>query len=107
AGTMGGGIAWLMADNGMAPLMKDLNPDGLALGLKQSSKNFAEALKRRKITPEQFERKQRSITCQLDNSGFEKVDLVIEAVVENMDVKKKVFADIEKYVGADAILTSN
>lgn len=107
AGTMGGGIAWLMADNGMAPIMKDLNPDGLALGLKQSSKNFAEALKRRKMTPEQFERKQRSITCQLDNSGFEKVDLLIEAVVENMDVKKKVFADTEKYVRADAILTSN
>lgn len=107
AGTMGGGIAWLMADNGMAPIMKDLNPDGLALGLKQSSKNFGEALKRRKLSQDDFERKQRSIMPQLDNSGFKQVDLLIEAVVENMEIKKKVFADTEKYVREDAVLTSN
>lgn len=107
AGTMGGGIAWLMADNGMLPLMKDLTTEALNLGLKQSSQNFAGALKRKKISLDDFERKQRSITAQLDFSGFIKTDLVIEAVVENMEVKKKVFAEVEKYVTDDCLLTSN
>jgi 3-hydroxyacyl-CoA dehydrogenase/enoyl-CoA hydratase/3-hydroxybutyryl-CoA epimerase len=107
AGTMGGGIAWLMADAGMQPIMKDLTTDALNLGLKQSSKNFQGALKRKKISPDEFERKQRSITAQLDYSGFKKIDLVIEAVVENMDIKKKVFAETEKYVSKECLLTSN
>ncbi len=107
AGTMGGGIAWLMADAGMQPIMKDLTTDALNLGLKQSSQNFSGALKRKKINADEFERKQRSITAQLDYSGFIKTDLVIEAVVENMDIKKKVFAETEKHVSRDCLLTSN
>lgn len=107
AGTMGGGIAWLMADANMHPIMKDLTTDALNLGLKQSSQNFSGALKRKKISADEFERKQRSITPQLDYSGFKKVDLVIEAVVENMDIKKKVFAETEKYVTRECLLTSN
>lgn len=107
AGTMGGGIAWLMAEAGMHPIMKDLSVDALNLGLKQSSQNFAGALKRKKITADDFERKQRSITAQLDYSGFKKVDLLVEAVVENMDIKKKVFAEVEKQVTRNCILTSN
>lgn len=107
AGTMGGGIAWLMADMGMSPIMKDLSVEGLNLGLKQSSLNFSGALKKKRITKEEFERKQRSIQAQLDYSGFKKVDLVIEAVVENMNVKKAVFAETEKQVRPDTLLTSN
>lgn len=107
AGTMGGGIAWLMADAGMQPIMKDLTTDALNLGLKQSSQNFSGALKRKKINRDEFERKQRSITAQLDYSGFKKIDLVIEAVVENMDIKKKVFAETEKNVSRECLLTSN
>ena len=107
AGTMGGGIAWLMAEANMLPIMKDLSTDALNLGLKQSSQNFSGALKRKKMSADEFERKQRSITPQLDYSGFKKVDLVIEAVVENMDIKKKVFAETEKYVTTDCLLTSN
>ena len=107
AGTMGGGIAWLMADHNMAPIMKDLNPAGLELGLKQAAKNFGEALKRRKLSYDDFERKQRSIMPQLDNAGFKRVDLVIEAVVEKMEIKKQVFSDIENYVSDETLLTSN
>lgn len=107
AGTMGGGIAWLMAEAGMHPIMKDLSVDALNLGLKQSSQNFAGALKRKKITADEFERRQRSITAQLDYSGFRKVDLLVEAVVENMDIKKKVFSEVEKEVSRNCLLTSN
>lgn len=106
-GTMGGGIAWLMANSGQTPFLKDINQEGLELGLKQASSVFLKAKKRRKISDDDFERKQRSIKPTLNFDGFKSVDLVIEAVVENMDVKKKVFAEIEKEVTADCLLTSN
>lgn len=107
AGTMGGGIAWLMSDMGMAPLMKDLTANALELGLKQSSDNFMGQVKRKKMTFEEFERKQRSISVQTDFNGFNRIDLVIEAVVENMDIKKKVFSEVENYVKPETLLTSN
>ncbi len=107
AGTMGGGIAWLFAQNNQAPLMKDMNVAGLELGLKQSAKNFSALLKRKKISQDDFERKQRSIVPTLDFRGMEAVDLVIEAIVENMDIKKKAFAELEKHVQKDCLLTSN
>ena len=107
AGTMGGGIAWLFADNGQKPYMKDLAPEGLELGLKQSSENFKKALKRKKISQYEFERRQRSITPTLSYDGFKKVDLVVEAVVEKMAVKKAVFTDLENHVNSNCLLTSN
>ena len=107
AGTMGGGIAWMMADMHMSPIMKDLNYEALELGLKQSSLNFMGAVKRRKMTRDEFEKKQRSISAQLDFRGFNRTDLVIEAVVENMDIKKKVFAELETKVSKDCLITSN
>jgi len=107
AGTMGGGIAWLMAQNNMSPIMKDLNTSALELGFKQSSKNFQGALKRKKISVEKFNKLQRSIRGQTDFTGFNKVDLVIEAIVENMELKKSVFSDLEKHVNDSCLITSN
>lgn len=106
-GTMGGGIAWLMASNGQAPILKDINNEGLELGLKQSASIFSKALQRRKLTEDEFERAQRSIKPTLNFNGFKKVDLVIEAVVENMEIKKKVFSELESHVSKNTILTSN
>ncbi len=107
AGVMGGGIAWLFAQNNQAPIMKDITPVALELGLKQASTNFSGAVKRRRMTPDEFQRKMRSIEPTTNFEGFKSVDLVVEAVVENMDVKKKVFAELEGYVRKDTILTSN
>ncbi len=106
-GTMGGGIAWLMANSGQSPMLKDIATAGLELGLKQSSEIFVKAKQRKRLTQDDFERKQRSIQPTLSYDGFKKVDLLIEAVVENMDVKKKVFSDVEKYVTDECLLTSN
>jgi 3-hydroxyacyl-CoA dehydrogenase/enoyl-CoA hydratase/3-hydroxybutyryl-CoA epimerase len=106
-GTMGGGIACLMADAGQAPLLKDIGSEGLVLGLKQSSTVFSSALKRRKITHDDFERKQRSIKPTLNYNGFQRSELVVEAVVENMNVKKAVFTEVEKHVSDQCILASN
>jgi 3-hydroxyacyl-CoA dehydrogenase/enoyl-CoA hydratase/3-hydroxybutyryl-CoA epimerase len=107
AGTMGGGIAWLMANSGMAPIMKDLTPEALELGFKQSSANFMGAVKRKKMTHDDFVRKQRSIQGQIGYEGFPRVDLVIEAIVENMNIKKSVFSELEGEVRDDCLITSN
>jgi len=87
--------------------MKDINREGLELGLKQASRNFSGALKRKKMTRDEFERKQRSITAQTDFNGFKNADLIIEAIVENLDIKKKVFGELENYVRPDCVITSN
>lgn len=107
AGVMGGGIAWLFAQNNQAPLMKDITPAALELGLKQASQNFSAALKRKRMTQDDFNRKMRSIEPTLNFDAFKSADLVVEAVVENMDIKKKVFAEIEGYVRSDCLLTTN
>ena len=104
---MGGGIAWLMANNEMNTLMKDLNVEALELGFKQSSSNFRQALKRRRITKDQFQKKQRLIQGQTNYDGFKSVDLVIEAIIENMDIKKQVFSEMEKHVSDSCLITSN
>lgn len=107
AGTMGGGIAWLFAKNNQAPIMKDVSEQGLKLGLKQASSVFRKAVKRRRMSEDDFQRAQRSIEPTLNYNGFKSVDLLVEAVVENMEVKKKVFAEVEKEVSEDCLLTSN
>ena len=107
AGTMGGGIAWLLAKNGQAPIMKDVSVAGLELGLKQASSVFRAAVKKRRMSEDEFQRAQRSILPTLNYDGFNSADLVVEAVVENMDLKKKVFAEVEKHVGRDCLITSN
>lgn len=107
AGVMGGGIAWLFANANQAPIMKDITPAALELGLKQASQNFSGALKKRKMTEDDFNRKMRSIEPTMNFEGSKSTDLVVEAVVENMDLKKKVFAELETYVRPDTLLTSN
>lgn len=107
AGVMGGGIAWLFAYNSQAPIMKDINQAGLELGLKQASQNFSSALKKRRLSEDDFNRKMRSITPTTTYDGFMGVDLLVEAVVENMDVKKKIFAEVETKVKADCLITTN
>lgn len=107
AGVMGGGIAWLFANSDQAPIMKDLAQPALELGLKQASGNFSSALKKKKMNEDDFNRKMRSITPTTTYDGFKGVDLVVEAVVENMDVKKKVFAELETKVRPDCLITSN
>jgi 3-hydroxyacyl-CoA dehydrogenase/enoyl-CoA hydratase/3-hydroxybutyryl-CoA epimerase len=107
AGVMGGGIAWLFAQNDQAPLMKDLSQEALELGLKQASQNFSSALKRKRMSPDEFNRKMRSIEPTLSFEGMRSADLLVEAVVENMEIKKKVLSDIEGYVRSDCLMTSN
>jgi 3-hydroxyacyl-CoA dehydrogenase / enoyl-CoA hydratase / 3-hydroxybutyryl-CoA epimerase len=107
AGVMGGGIAWAFANKDIPVRMKDLNWDAVGLGLQQAGENFGFALKKKRMTKNQFMGKMASISGSLDFSGFKTLDVVVEAVVENMDVKKKVLQEWENHVSDSCIFASN
>ncbi|MES1242280.1 MAG: 3-hydroxyacyl-CoA dehydrogenase NAD-binding domain-containing protein [Acidobacteriota bacterium] len=108
AGTMGGGIAQLAANETDVPVrMKDINADALALGMTHASGLFDRQVKRYRLTAPEARRKMALLHPTLDYSGFARVDLVIEAVVERMDIKQQVFADTAAQVPEDCVLASN
>jgi 3-hydroxyacyl-CoA dehydrogenase/enoyl-CoA hydratase/3-hydroxybutyryl-CoA epimerase len=107
AGVMGGGIAWLLAENHLAPIMKDVKAESLELGLKQAAANFKAQLKRKKINEDEFDRKVRSITPTLQDELIGCADFVIEAVVEDLAVKQKVLTHVEGLLAPSALLTTN
>jgi 3-hydroxyacyl-CoA dehydrogenase/enoyl-CoA hydratase/3-hydroxybutyryl-CoA epimerase/enoyl-CoA isomerase len=107
AGIMGGGVAYQSVSKGTPILMKDITDDALDLGLNEASKLLNKQVKRKKVTPEQMGQTLNMITPTLSYGDFNKVDLVVEAVVENIKVKKSVLAELEDNVEADTILSSN
>jgi len=107
AGIMGGGIAQLLSDRGVWARLKDINQDAIAKGLKAAYDVYAQAMKRKKARPYEVAAKMGMISGTVDYSGFADVDIAIEAVVENMDIKKKVFAEVSGVLSSKAILASN
>lgn len=107
AGVMGGGIAQLVSSGNIPVRLKDVSHDALRLGLKSSAAVYKKAVERRKYNRAEAMTLQGLILPTLDYSGFKTCDIVIEAVVENMDIKKKVFAELDKVTRPDAILASN
>ncbi len=107
AGVMGGGIAWLLSQRGLSVRMKDISWDAIAQGYAQANHYFSQLSKHRRIKRKQIERAMNRIGGSIDYSGFSRVDLVVEAVVEDMEVKKRVLAETESYIADSALLCSN
>lgn len=107
AGIMGGGVAYQSASKGVPILMKDINDKALQLGLDEATKLLNGQLKRGKMDAQQMAKVLTQITPTLSYGDFDRVDLVVEAVVENAKIKASVLADVEKAVSPDTILTSN
>jgi 3-hydroxyacyl-CoA dehydrogenase / enoyl-CoA hydratase / 3-hydroxybutyryl-CoA epimerase len=108
AGVMGGGIAQIVADKTDADVrMRDINWQAIAGGLKAAAKVWKKKVDRRRMTRGEMQRKLARITSTTDWSGFHRADLVIEAVVENLDIKRKVLAEFEGLAKPDAIFASN
>ena len=107
AGTMGGGIAMACVNAGIPVLLKDSEQAALDGGMAKVRKNYEASVQRGRFTAESAAERIAKIHPQLDYSGFESVDLVIEAVFENMQLKKKVFADLAKIAKRQAVLASN
>jgi 3-hydroxyacyl-CoA dehydrogenase / enoyl-CoA hydratase / 3-hydroxybutyryl-CoA epimerase len=108
AGVMGGGIAQIIADKTEADVrMRDINWKALAGGMKAASKVWRKKLERRRMTRGEMQRKLARITTTTDWTGYQHSDVVIEAVVENLDVKRKVLAEFEGVAKDGAIFASN
>ncbi len=107
AGIMGGGVAYQSASKGTPILMKDINEPALQLGLDEATKLLSGQLKRGRIDTNKMAKTLTQITPTLSYGDFNRADLVVEAVIENVTVKKAVLAEAEKALKDDAILTSN
>jgi 3-hydroxyacyl-CoA dehydrogenase/enoyl-CoA hydratase/3-hydroxybutyryl-CoA epimerase/enoyl-CoA isomerase len=107
AGIMGGGIAYASALVGTTILMKDIAQRQLDLGLEEVDQLLARQVSAGRLTVEASRTVRSRITPQLDYLGFAQVDLVIEAVVENLGVKHAVLAEVEQAVAADSIVATN
>ena len=107
AGIMGGGVAYQSASKGTPILMKDINQPAIDLGLNEATTLLGKQLKRKKIDPATLAQTLNIIQPTLSYGDFDQVDLVVEAVVENINVKKSVLAEVETKVKPGTILTSN
>ncbi|GAB2637725.1 3-hydroxyacyl-CoA dehydrogenase NAD-binding domain-containing protein [Gordonia jinhuaensis] len=107
AGMMGAAIAYVSAKAGIEVVLKDIDLDAAKRGKGYSEKLEAKALARGKTTQEKSDALLARITPTIDPQDFKGVDLVIEAAFESVEVKHKVFQEIEDIVEPDAILGSN
>ena len=107
AGIMGGGIAYQSAWKGVPVIMKDISDKSLTLGMTEAGKLLNKQLERGKIDGLKLAGVISTIHPTLDYAGFERVDVVVEAVVENPKVKKAVLAETEDKIRPDTVLASN
>src|SRR5271154_3300741 len=107
AGTMGGGIAMVLANAGIAVFLKEADQAALDRGLATIQSNYANSVKRGRFTQQVADERWKRITPTLTYDDFSKADLVIEAVFEGMDLKKEVFTQLDRVCKAGALLASN
>lgn len=107
AGTMGAGIAQWVSARGLPVRLKDVNPPALARGLHAIEKIYADAVKRRVFTLSEATAGLDRVTPLHTDIPLHDVDLVIEAALENLDVKQRVFLDLESRVRPDTVLATN
>jgi 3-hydroxyacyl-CoA dehydrogenase len=107
AGTMGGGIAMVLANAGIPVLLKEADQAALDRGLATIQLNYANSVKRGRFSQQVAEERLKLITPTLTYDDFSNADLVIEAVFEGKALKKEVFKDLDHVCKPDAILASN
>jgi 3-hydroxyacyl-CoA dehydrogenase len=107
AGTMGGGIAMNFANVGIPVIIVEMKQEALDKGLGIIRKNYENSAKKGRLTQQQVEDRIALITGSLSYDDFKSVDLVIEAVFENMAVKKEIFAKLDAICKPGTILASN
>jgi 3-hydroxyacyl-CoA dehydrogenase/enoyl-CoA hydratase/3-hydroxybutyryl-CoA epimerase/enoyl-CoA isomerase len=107
AGIMGGGISYQSASRGVPVLMKDIAPKALEAGVAEATKLLEKQVERGKLTTGRMAQVLAGITPTLSFGDFGAVEFVVEAVVENEAVKKKVLAEVEALLPEQAVLASN
>ncbi|MCW1988214.1 UNVERIFIED_ORG: 3-hydroxyacyl-CoA dehydrogenase [Sphingomonas sp. R1F5B] len=107
AGTMGGGISMNFLSANIPVTMVEMAQDALDRGIGVMRKNYEATAAKGRLTAEQVEKAMGLITPTLDFSALADCDLIIEAVYENMDVKKEIFARLDGIAKPGAMLASN
>ncbi|EJS75648.1 3-hydroxybutyryl-CoA dehydrogenase [Bacillus cereus] len=107
AGQMGSGIAQVCAMAGYDVKIQDLKQEQLDRGLAIITKNLARQVEKGRMKEEEKEATLNRLTVTLDLDCVKEADLVIEAAVEKMDIKKKIFANLDEIAPDHAILATN
>lgn len=107
AGQMGSGIAQVCAQSGYDVLLNDMNKEALEKGMNRIDKLLSRSVEKERITEEDKEATMNRLTASSDLNDAKDCDIVIEAVVEDMNVKQSVFQKLDKIAPPHAILASN
>lgn len=106
AGTMGGRIAYVMANKGFVVEMKDISDQAVRLGMSTAHQLWQKQLKRKRLSPLEFERKLSFVGGSTSYKRFQDMDLIIEAVVEDIKIKKQVIQESAKQAPQALIATN-
>ena len=107
AGTMGGGITMACVNAGVPVTITDATQEALDRGLATIRRNYDSSVKRGRLTADAVTKRLDAITTSLDDAALADADLVIEAVFENMALKKQVFARVDAVAKPGAVLATN
>lgn len=106
-GLMGSGIVTAFVSVGIPVVLKEVNEEFLKQGLDRVKANFGSRVRKGTMTKEQLQKTLGLVKGSLDYNDFKSVDLVIEAVIENVPLKQQIFADLEKFCSPECVLSSN
>lgn len=107
AGTMGAGIAQAFAAKGYEVIIRDIKDEFVEKGLNGINKSLSKLVEKGKITEEVKEEILSRLSGTTDMNQAEDCDLVVEAAVENMEIKKSIFAELDRICKPETILSSN
>lgn len=107
-GLMGAGIATVSADRAGVPVrVKDVRPEGLGNAVRHLAAHVEGRRRRRSLSDFEAAVTRRRLTTTLDWRGFRQLDLVIEAVLEDLELKHRIIAEVESHAGAETLFASN
>lgn len=107
AGTMGGGIAICFANAGIPVILLDANEQGLTKGLANVDKTYESMVKRGRLSAEDKAKRMALIGTSLSYESLKDADVIIEAVFESMDLKRKIFTELDRVAKPGAVLATN
>ena len=107
AGTMGGGIAMACANAGLDVLLKDSSQSALDAGIAAIQRNYESSVRRGRLTPDAVAERLTRIRPSLDYDGFAGAGVVIEAVFESLELKKRVFRELDRVTAPGTVLATN
>lgn len=107
AGTMGTGIAMSFANVGIPVILKEVSVEALQRGMAAVRRNYERTVAKGRLTPAALESRMALIAPQIDYAGFRETEVVVEAVFENLSVKKGIFAELDRVTDPSCLLLSN